>query len=396
MAVNGAVRSIADCQRSGTVRGNTTARFKECSGIERNAGAVSVGPSIAGALALLRHNIRAMHISRFVVRLAAMVGACFLQLLAPTTAISQLRTADPAARGIPLSAFPRLVPLADGVYGYEEIRAPGFTTVSLVVIGDSGVLIADGQGSPDATRRMLQEIRTVTEKPVRWYVVGSDHGDHTAGNSVLPPGIRYIVHPTSRAQLQRDSASAATADARAAADSAKAGRPAPLPRVVVVPRVAMTSDREQVDIGGRVVDVRYLGRAHTGGDLMVHLPRERILFMSEAYLNRVFPAMRSAFPSEWVATIDRALAMDVDRYVPGHGFIESPAVSREELVNFRNAVGDANAIVSRLRERGLSVDDAVAAAQWGDYKHWFLAEQQGPIAVRRIYLELDGRLGQPR
>lgn len=49
---------------------------------------------------------------------------------------------------------------------------------------------------------------------------------------------------------------------------------------------------------------------------MVHLPKQRILFMSEAYLNRVFPAMRSAYPSEWVGVVDKALAMDVDRYVP--------------------------------------------------------------------------------
>lgn len=327
---------------------------------------------------------------------AARLAVIAIALLAPTVGVAQVRTADPASRGVPLSAFPRLVPLADGVYGYEEIRAPGFTTVSLVVVGDSGVLVADGQGSPAATRRMLDEIRRVTPLPVRWYVVGSDHGDHTAGNSVLPAGIRFIVHPTSRAQLQRDSASAAAADARTAADSAKAGRPAPAPRVVVVPPVAMTSDREQVDVGGRVVDVRFLGRAHTGGDLMVHLPRERILFMSEAYLNRVFPAMRSAYPSEWVATIDRALAMDVDRFVPGHGFIESPAVSREELVNFRDAVREVNAIVARLHARGLTADQAIANADWEAYRRWFLAEQQGPIAVRRIYLELDGRLDTTR
>ena len=78
----------------------------------------------------------------------------------------------------------------------------------------------------------------------------------------------------------------------------------------------------------------FLGRAHTGGDLMVYLPKQKILFMSEAYLNRVFPAMRSAYPTEWVSVIDKALAMDVDRYIPGHGFIEEPKASREELVEY--------------------------------------------------------------
>ena len=288
--------------------------------------------------------------------------------------------------------FPRVVKLADGVYGYEDIRSPGFTTVSLFVVGRNGVLIADGQGNPQATRTMLEKIRGVTTAPIRWYVVGSDHGDHTGGNSVLPADIKWIVHPTSRAQLERDSAAAAAANARAAADAATKGTPPPAPRVVVVPPSAMAGNREVVDVGGITVEVLFLGRAHTGGDLMVHLPREKILFMSEAYLNRVFPAMRSAYPSEWMRTVDRALGMNVQRYVPGHGFIEEPGPSREELVTFRTSLAAVVAEVTRLHSLGLSVEDAVKAANWGEYKDWFLSEQQAPIAIRRIYDEIEGKL----
>ncbi len=302
--------------------------------------------------------------------------------LTPAAVRAQARTADPAKRGVALSEFPRIVRLGDGVYGYEEIRQPGFTTVSLFVVGRNGVLVADGQGSPAATRTMLEKIRTVTPLPVRWYVVGSDHGDHTAGNSELPKDIRYIVHPASRAQLQRDSAAAA-------ASSGRSGQP---PRVVVVPPVAMTGDRESIDLGGITVEVLFLGRGHTAGDLMVHVPRDRVLFMSEAYLNRVFPAMRSAFPTEWVATVDRALAMDVTRYVPGHGFIEEPAVSREELVAFRQALVSVVDEVKRLHARGLSPEDAGKAANWGAVAEWFLASQQAPIAIRRVYDEIEGRI----
>ena len=84
----------------------------------------------------------------------------------------QVRTADPAKRGAALSEFPRVVQLAPNVYGYEEIRQPGFTTVSMFVVGRNGVLIADGQGSAAATQTMLDRIRTVTPLPIRWYVVG--------------------------------------------------------------------------------------------------------------------------------------------------------------------------------------------------------------------------------
>ena len=305
---------------------------------------------------------------------------------------AQPRTADPVKRGLALADFPRFVKLADGVYGYEEIRSPGFTTVSLIVVGRNGVLIADGQGNPAATQTMLDKIRSITTVPVKWYVVGSDHGDHTAGNRVLPPGITWIVHPTSRAQLQRDSANAAAASARAAADAAGRGAAAPAPRVVVVPPLAMTGDRETVDLGGITVEVLFLGRAHTGGDLMVHVPREKILFMSEAYLNRVFPAMRSAYPSEWIRTVDRALAMDVRRYVPGHGFIEEPGPSRDELAEFRRALEAVIAEGKRLHALGLSAEDAVKQANWGAYREWFIADQQAPIAIRRIYDEIEGRL----
>ncbi len=285
------------------------------------------------------------------------------------------RTADPAVRGVPLSAFPRFVKLSDKVYGYEEIRQPGFTTVSLIVIGRHGVLVADGQGSVQATQTMLDKIKTLSPLPVKWYVVGSDHGDHTAGNSVLPKDIQFVVHATSLAQLKKDSAAATATN-----------RPA-----VIVPPAAMTSDTETIDLGGISVRVRFLGRAHTGGDLMVEVPSEKLLFMSEAYLNRVFPAMRSAYGAEWVHTIDRALALkNVDRFIPGHGFIEEAKVSREELVAFRDALTAVIAEVRRLKAAGLTVDQAIAQVNWGPYAKWFLAEQQSPIALRRLWTELDG------
>ena len=296
---------------------------------------------------------------------------------ASVTAGTQVRTADPGKRGLALSQFPRTIKLADNVYGYEDIRQPGFTTVSLFVVGNDGVLLADGQGSPAATTKLLSAIKAVTPRPVKWYVVGSDHGDHTAGNSALPADITYVVHPTSLAQLKRDAANPNR-------------QPSAPP--VVVPPAAMTGTSQTIDVGGIQVQALFLGRAHTGGDLMVYLPGQKILFMSEAYLNRVFPAMRSAYPTEWVEVIDRALAMDVERYVLGHGFIEDARTSREELIEFRGALKAVIAEAARLHKLGLSADDAGAQANWGLYADWFLRDQQAPIAIRKVYEELEGKL----
>ncbi len=281
--------------------------------------------------------------------------------LSVAAAGAQVRTAYPENRGFKLTDFPRTIKLAENVYGYEDIRQPGFTTVSLFVVGNDGVLIADGQGSLDATKKMLGEIAKVTAKPIKWYIVGSDHGDHTAGNAALPKDLTYAVTPLSRQQMKLD---------------------AP----------AMTGDTQVIDVGGIEVQARFLGRAHTGGDLVVYLPKQKILFMSEVYLNRVFPAMRSAYPTEWVGVIDKALELDVDRFVPGHGFIEEPKASREELIDYQKAMRAVIAEVTRLHKMGLTADEATKQANWGPYKEWFLAEQQGPIAVRKIYEEIEGKL----
>ena len=284
-----------------------------------------------------------------------------LVCLGVTAGDAQVRTADPLKRGLSRDLFPRTVKITDHVYGYEDFHSAGMTTVSLFVVGSDGVLLADGQGSPAATQKLLDAIAKVTPKPVKWYIVGSDHGDHTAGNSVLPKDITYIVSKASQAAMKSE---------------------AP----------AMTSDKEVINVGGIEVQAINAGRAHTGGDLLVYLPKQKILFMSEVYLNRVFPAMRSAFPSEWVTVIDKALKMDVDHYIPGHGFIEEPKVAREELVEYQKAMRAVIVEVNRLHQLGLPADEAAKQASWGPYKDWFIAEQQGPIAVRKIYEEIEGKL----
>ena len=284
-----------------------------------------------------------------------------LVLLSASFAAAQVRTAYPDKRGLKLTDFPRTIKLADNVYGYEEIRQPGFTTVSLFVVGNDGVLICDGQGSPEATQKLVDAIKKVTPKPIKWYIVGSDHGDHTAGNSVLPKDITYIVTPFSKGQLK-----------------------------LTTP--AMSGDKEVINVGGIEVQALYLGRAHTGGDLVAYLPKQKILCMSEVFLNRVFPAMRSAYPTEWVGVIDKAMKLNVDRFVPGHGFIEEPKVSREELIEYQKALRAVIAEVNRLHKLGVSADDAIKQANWGPYTDWFLRDQQAPIAVRKVYEEIEGKL----
>lgn len=309
-----------------------------------------------------------------------------------SVAAAQPRTAFPEKRGFQKSDFPRVVKIAENVYGFEDFHPAGMVTVSMFVVGRDGVLLVDGQANPAKTQGLLDAITATAKKPLKWYVVGSDHGDHTGGNVVLPSGLTWVVHPNSLAQMTRDAASAKAANEKARSAAEASGKPAPDPRVVLVPPGAMSGDKQVIDLGNMEAHVLFLGRAHTGGDLMVHLPQQKILFMSEAYLNRVFPAMRSAYPSEWVKMLDRALAMDVDIYVPGHGFVEEAKASREELVEYQKALKYVIGEVQRLHKLGLSVEEARKQANWGPYKDWYLADSQDIIAIRKVYEEIEGKL----
>ena len=162
-----------------------------------------------------------------------------------------------------------------------------------------------------------------------------------------------------------------------------------------MPTEVMAGDTRTISMGAAEFRILFLGRAHTGGDLSVYQPKQKVLFMSEAYLNRVFPAMRSAYPSEWVEVLRKAERMDVDVYVPGDGFVEEARVSREELVEYRTALETVIAEVTRLHAAKVPVEDAIARADFGPCSTWTLHASQRPIAILKIYEELDGRLPKP-
>ena len=281
-----------------------------------------------------------------------------------------VRTADPITRGMQLSDFPRTVKVADNVYTYEDFHAgpEKFTTTNMFVVTDAGVLVADGQGSVPETTGLVDAIRRVTPKPITTVVIASDHGDHTAGNASFPAGVHYIIHPTSKAILDRSAEASRYKDAE------------------------LVADKKTLKMGADDVQILFLGRSHTGGDLAVYLPRQNILFLSEIYLNRVFPAMRSAYPSEWLKALDRAEAMKADIYIAGHGFTETGPVSQEEIRAYHKAMEAVIAEATRLYTSGVPIDVAITEAHWGEYASWTLASSQGPIALRKVYEELSGQL----
>jgi cyclase len=289
------------------------------------------------------------------------VGALALLALS-LLAQDPVRTADITLRGLKAADFPRLTKLADNVYAYEQIDPTKRTVTvnNLIVITTAGVLIAESQGTVDHVKRLVADVATLTAQPIRYVVVGSEHGDHTGGIGAFPPGVVYLAHPFSAPRIKQ-------------------------------PTEPVT-DRRVISMGGTEIDVLFLGRAHTGGDLEVYLPREKILFMSEVFSNRIFPSMANGYPTEWVATLNKAEQIDVAYFVPAHGFVDSAAVMREEERNFRLALERIIAEGKRLHDAGTPVDNAPAAARLEPFDGWTRAANNGSSALKRVYMELDQQL----
>lgn len=280
-------------------------------------------------------------------------------------------TADsPYAPEAPNTVHREVRELADGVYTYEYARPEDpVTTVSMFVVTEDGVLVADGQGNVEESERLLDEIARVTDEPVTHLVIASEHGDHTGGNLAFSDSVQVYAHPLAAAALASESADEDWLEPD-----------------------HLVENLERLELGGRVIEIRFLGRGHTAGALVVHLPDEGILFMSEAHLDRVFPLMRAAYPSDWVEVLLTAEAMDADTYVAGHGVRGSIDYSPEGLVRYRQAVEQVIAEVRRLRESGLDLDTAIEQANFGALSQQADYVYQVERAVRRVWAELAGEL----
>src|SRR5215510_10668612 len=312
--------------------------------------------------------------SGFVRFVACVIGFLITAVSLQSQAV--IRTGDITVRGLKASDFPRITKLAENVYGYEQLDPTkrGLTANNLIVVTTSGVLVAEGQGTIDNVRRLVSDIATITPQPIKYVVVGSEHGDHTGGDSAFPDGVTFVAHPFSTANLARQAAS----------------RRPEQPKTIV-PTETVDSKRV-LALGSTEIHILFLGRAHTGGDLEVYLPRENVLFMSEVFINRIFPSMANGYPSEWIATLKKAEDMRASIYVPAHGFIDNPQILREEMVNYRSAIERVVAEGKRLHDSGVPVDGAAATADLGPFGDWTRVSDNAGNALKRVYMELDGEL----
>src|SRR5262249_21167944 len=209
----------------------------------------------------------------------------------------------------------------------------------------------------------------------------------------------FISSPASKKTLEDSAAQAAQ---RGAERGKRGGNAAP-PTPAIIPTKVM-ADKRVIKMGTTEIQVLNLGRAHTGGDLEVYVPGAKVLFMSEAYLHRIFPAMRSAYPTEWLATVKKAKTLNATWYVPGHGFVDDAKSLKAELDEYQKALEYVVKESKRLHAAGVPCAappagvtpppkcEAAQKANWGPFGDWTLRGGQEEVAIRKVYEELDGKL----
>jgi glyoxylase-like metal-dependent hydrolase (beta-lactamase superfamily II) len=294
-----------------------------------------------------------------------------------------------------------LKPLADGVYAAIAKPKAILNCNALVVVLQDGVLVVDTHSKPSAARGLIDQIKTVTDKPVRYVVNTHFHWDHNQGNaaylSAWPGGVEVIsseataesverrgiprieheiaTRPKEIERLRRDAAAAKDPAARLALETQvreTEGYVAELKNMqMTLP--TMTFDHNLVlRRGPRTVLMLFLGKAHTDGDVFVLLPKEKILASGDA-LQGWMPYMGDGYPYDWIRTLEEAQKLDFEMTVGGHGDVLR---GNGQFDLWRTYLQDLMAETARVYAKGATLEEArsrVADALTPRYQARFLA-----------------------
>ena len=286
-----------------------------------------------------------------------------------------------------------------------------------VIVNEADVLLVDSHISPAAANALVEDLRSITDRPVRYAANTHWHFDHAHGNQVYPPEVEIISHEATRAAIAEGRSNSgrsyelfvgsipgriaqmeATLDtltdeaARAELEATLEGQRtyyAQLQEVVPTPPNTTLSERLTLYRGGREIQFHFFGRAHTEGDVIVYLPNDRVIITGDM-LTGGLPYMGDGYVNEWIETLDRVKALDFDWIIPGHG---APYRERERIDHLQAYLRDLWDQSVALHGEGVSPEDAadrIDLTAHADNFDGISGPGANPVAVLRIFELLDG------
>ncbi|MGY1673271.1 MBL fold metallo-hydrolase [Geodermatophilus sp. SYSU D00710] len=201
-----------------------------------------------------------------------------------------------------------------------------------LVVGDGACLVVDTRSSLAEAADLAAAVRRVTPHP--WTVVNTHaHHDHCFGNAAFRPATVWGSRGCAADLLATGEAQRAARVAELLADG-DAAAAAQVRQAPLDPPDALVDDVAVLDVGGVEVVLRFLGRGHTGHDLVVEV-EDGTVFAGDLVEEGAPPAFEDSFPAEWPATLGRLRALARGPVVPGHGAVVDAAfvgAQREELL----------------------------------------------------------------
>ena len=272
------------------------------------------------------------------------------RLLTACIAIATLSFCAAApAQTPPASAPPpyATVKVTDNVYYF---RHGGYQ--AMFVVTPDGVIATDpiGYANAQAPQIYLDEIRKITSAPIRNVIYSHHHYDHiTGGKPFKDAGAVFIAHRNAKAHL------------------------AELKNPNIVMPDEVVDERRTIELGGVRVDLIYVGKNHSDNSLVVLVPKDKILFAVDflpvgAVLFRQLP---DGFIPDWFDSIDRTLALDWDRMIPGHPGPGGRLGTKEDVRALKEYMTDVSNAARPLADaRKCLDDDAMRAVKLPKYEGW--------------------------
>ena len=279
----------------------------------------------------------------------------------------------------------KLTEIGPGLYAFTAEGDPN----SGVIVGDDSVMVIEGQATPRLARKVIAAITTVTDKPISHLVLTHYHAVRVLGASAFNAG-QIIMSAKARAMVAE----------RGAEDwASEFGR---FPRLFAgheeIPGLTwptLTFDTGMtVYLGRRRVDIRHLGRAHTAGDAVVHVPDANVMFTGDIVEYHSACYCGDGHFADWPATLNRIRGFDLDAIAPGRGdALIGRALVQAGLAATADFIQSTYQPAARVAAKGGSLKaawEAVRAACDPKFRDFAIYEHCLPFNVSRAYDEACG------
>jgi cyclase len=312
--------------------------------------------------------------------------------------------------GTVVSGAHRFQKVTEGIYYATSSGTMNVGANSPIIVTANEALVVDSSITPAAGRALAQDLKAVTDKPIRYVVDSHYHYDHAFGNQVFDRDAQVIGHqntlvrmpgsmqqftylnsvrpiPDRVASLKERIAKETDPQQKKTLEGQVASSLAYLEQVketrITLPNLTF-SDSITINRGGREMQIKYLGRGHTDTDVVVFLPKERIVASGDL-MESIISYMGDSYPQDWIATLERLKALDFDTVMPGHGVVFT---GKNKITVFQQYLRDVIAQVDAFRKQGLSAEDAAARVDVTKHSAEFPQIRSLGIdvaAVRRLY-----------